>query len=803
MATPARIMQAVAWKGRLVAALAFVSCVWAGTPWALTQCTGANAYFDTTAMACLPCGTALEFRSGANATRDVLGNAAACGCVRGFAATARACDISTLTVCPSPVCTSCLTSGLAASRTNASACMPCGATTLGLDTGVGDCTCAAGLVLSETTASGAALASKECLACPARGRVFVNPVGTWRGDSYACAACNDPHATLSATGDCVCDAGFRAVGVTGLTTALASPGVAISCVPAASATAILATYPEAAAIAVTFSALQTSTSGAATGTLSGRSSRTLQHYYTAAAVRCVTWAAGDNNAGCQALANLCVLQLYAAGSTVCTLFSALMAARRSSIAGFVGWATSLPFLYYASDSSAVATDAALTRVMSFDAAKEPGTSDRLQFFLASYALNGTFLGLERLANQLAYCGTGVGRDASDTPPWLTFGYGFKASYTCDLRALLISPAATSPVFYDLYVRDLAADAASLSSTATTTTATGAILPRLPFTLYPVSVVVTNLRTADGGQPNVNPTLSAEGNDVHTRRFTLADAVTGITTAGERSEVLRYAASLRLTIRARRSDGTTTGRPNTIAPPVLTIEYRERLSSTVLADAAGTGMGADRIAFTVEYVTDNTEYGRSVLAMAVSLGMIVVGWAGVRVTAWIRMNARSTFEATLGVIHIAKYFQYLVTTFAPAFFWFLWAMCLYWLVFFKLQTAVFAILPLNRPTLTDNEYIAFVAGLVVVFIAYIARMLEHLAYQGAHTATTGGGALCALPIRPPPPPPPPACAVRCDVFFLDWEKPRGALVRTGQEYEAALGRAPGRDAPGGESVRGTQ
>jgi hypothetical protein len=44
------------------------------------------------------------------------------------------------------------------------------------------------------------------------------------------------------------------------------------------------------------------------------------------------------------------------------------------------------------------------------------------------------------------------------------------------------------------------------------------------------------------------------------------------------------------------------------------------------------------------------------------------------------------------------------------------------------------------------------------------------------------------------------AVRVDLFFIDWEKPRGALVRTAQDHESGLGKGgvtPG--LPGGTST----
>jgi TM2 domain-containing membrane protein YozV len=142
-----------------------------------------------------------------------------------------------------------------------------------------------------------------------------------------------------------------------------------------------------------------------------------------------------------------------------------------------------------------------------------------------------------------------------------------------------------------------------------------------------------------------------------------------------------------------------------------------------------GFSADTLAFKVEYITDNSDYGRTLLALAVTLGIFVVMWALVRLARWMRKNARTQFEAQVGLGHIARFFQFLATAFAPAFFWFIWAMTLYYLCFFKLQTAVYCLLPATRPDFSDNEYIPLVAGLITVFLCYIARIVEAILYQG--------------------------------------------------------------------------
>jgi len=789
------------WLLRAAAAALVWSSATAGSTFAVTLCPASQTVFDSASLSCSSCGSTSRVPS--NRSLDVFGNAQQCSCANGLVQTAVACDPSSFAGCGVDTCSGC-TAGSAPSTTNATLCLPCGASTAGVDASTGDCTCgalaAAGThALVERSATGVVQSSKECVACPARSRVFSNAVPAARiaADPYRCVGCSDPVATMTASGECACDAGYRTAGVVGV-----FPWAAVSCLPAASAAAVLNAYPESAAIAVSYYSVQLASAKSATSSLLGKTSKAFQHLYASAAVGCLNRKPGTRDDACQALANLCVLQLYSPTATVCALYTAVYNARKAAVNGFQGWpGGGLPFLTYsASEARAVASDPALTRPMSFDEAKEAGTSDTLQLFVARYSLNGTFLGIARLRNQLeGFCaaaaaaavptassGAAEWSSSRVTTPWLGFGYGYSTVFACDLNLLAASPLATDPVFYDLYVRDLAADAAQVAaaaraaaggSSAASSSASGGAAAGLPLTLYPVPVAITNYVAADGSTPNVNKASASEADDVYARRFTLVEAVSGITAAGAASEVLRYASSLRLTVRALR-DGN--NRPTLLSPPVLTITYRERLTAEVAAaasDASPNSMAVDATAFAVEYTSENADYGRTVLALAVSLGMLVLGWAFVRVAGWIRMNARTPFEAAIGLVHVAKLGEHLLTSFAPAYFWFLWAICLYWLVFFKLQTAVYILLPVDRPGYVDNEYVPFTAALTTVFICYLMRVLLAIYYQGA----------CCLTLRHP-------TRVEHDSFGLSASFPAGASSFVSFARQSANRLAPSHRSP---------
>jgi meckelin len=703
-------------------------------------CAG-NTYFDTTSLTCVSCGSIASARVADNSSRTVFGAPGSCTCRAGFAVapSPSACDLTLGAGCPADTCTSCAAQGLASSR-DRSQCLPCSNTsTLGLDLGSGECACPDGYALIERGPTGLALPAKSCVACPNGTRVFRAGSGPFAPDPYTCASCGDPNAVLTASGECECSAGHVAAGLPALS---ATRTPTLRCLPQADADAILARYPLAEASTVTFRSLQSSATGDATGTARGLVSAYFAHTFPAAAVGCRGYKPGADPSACQALANLCVLQLYDPTTSACAMYNGMADSRGGGVNGFAAWPATLPFLYWREDLPSILADASLERTMQYKVGTVAGAARRLDFYLAKFALNGTFLGYEKLRSQFAYCAGGdggAGSSVSIDPPWTFFGHGFTATYSCDVR--LLATVGGPPVLYDLYVRDLAADSAASDQVEPP----GSAAP--PMTLYPVPVRIVNLRSGNGARPNANKKWADEADDVFVNRFMLYDAASGLKTPGDLPEVVRYAVRLSLLIRS------TDGDNSKIAPPVLTVEYHERPVAAVMAGSTD-GMARDTLVVTAEYASDYSTYSTNILALGAATAVLVCLWASLKITAWIRTNARSQLEATLGLQHVARWLLFVVSAFALGFFWYLVFVTGWWLAYFKLQDSVYSHLPLNRPTFSDNAYRSFSAGIWIVWVAYVVR-LAHAIYK----------------------------QVTVDIFFIDWEKSRGALFRTGHDVES--------------------
>jgi meckelin len=158
--------------------------------------------------------------------------------------------------------------------------------------------------------------------------------------------------------------------------------------------------------------------------------------------------------------------------------------------------------------------------------QSPGTGttepvSKLTFYLAVYSLNGTYLGLEPLTNQLQLCPqTSDYASQSTKPTFLSFGTYY--ANNCDFDAqVLLDNQTRETVFYDMYVVD-----------------------EHDGSLYPVPVRIRNFLNNGGIRTNDNKNDHSDGDvvdDVLTRRFFIYDTWSGRSTLGTLQVQIIYAA----------------------------------------------------------------------------------------------------------------------------------------------------------------------------------------------------------------------------------------------------------------------
>lgn len=121
--------------------------------------------------------------------------------------------------------------------------------------------------------------------------------------------------------------------------------------------------------------------------------------------------------------------------------------------------------------------------------------NKLEFILAKYALDGSFLGFEELDDQLILCPHPY--DAGDK--FRKFGTNLIYDCSLDIETLITSP---ETVFYELFMKDITDE------------------------WLEIPVLIRNLVNSDNDEPNSG---NSEGDWQLVRRFYLYDNVSGIET----------------------------------------------------------------------------------------------------------------------------------------------------------------------------------------------------------------------------------------------------------------------------------
>lgn len=348
------------------------------------------------------------------------------------------------------------------------------------------------------------------------------------------------------------------------------------------------------------------------------------------------------------------------------------------------------------------------RQMSFDEASASASSDHLEFMLATYDFSGALTSVARLTSQLVYCQPKV---AIGTPLWARFGASATQQYTCDLRIL----DAAKLEFYELYLIDR----------SRTESDDGRYVP--------VPVQNLNYRDAKGFSINVNAEPNDISDDFLSHRFFLYDFQSGVAVSESRPRAYRYAETITLTIRTQKASA------KRIYPPLLSITYADTPS---LHNAT--------VQFHVTYASDTTKFWTTAMALFI----VACGLAACRVVlqtyTWQRRSTRNE-EMGAAMWHSMTH---LVTcsagNFARASFSVLFAMTTYFLLFFKLQSTVFLLLPEVQYSQSlakkMDEYYPFHVLLPLALALQLAAVLHAVYAQ-----------------------------TQAHVFLIDWEKPRAKVL----------------------------
>ena len=699
-------------------------------------------YFDNAALSCFPCeNTQAVSKNKVPDLSDLdpeFGNAQSCTCKAGFYKVPTDCGLgqpeASKVVCAKFSCAACPANH--AVSEDQSTCLPCAkpsgsssstATATNVTTatngtnatnpssspassGMADpadgsvfdaatsqCTCTSGSsrIVERNPFTGELYGYKACVACPsgAKQGTLVNNALVADATAYTCAACPHPNMTFdSSTGVCACTPSetFSNAGVAGfgeLECIYQSEIVAGS--TATSATEVhywtmqdTADYYHWPPQTQTYTKLG-----------SPVNSILFKHWLTQAGARCTFYGGGEDARYCQVLANLCTLTLYDTTSTACKMLEEVQRSARPTLDGFSNWKQTVPYIVISQTETTTLTQQ-LGMTMSFDAARWQGTFDSLNFTVAAYALNGTFLGLEQLTDQFSWCkqksratiaggvlpnegGAGAGSEQqssssssssstnafADTTPtygkppsgsttWLKHGTSYSEKYWCDLEAL---PEMEEPKLYDIYIVDKSESREN------------------SLRLYPVPVRVLNYGGKTDNMVNINSMYSDRSDDQYHRRVFMYDQVTGVSAVGAKPEVIRYADYIEFETQIVSTDS------EKIQVPVLTIHYAER---TMGAAGLAGPMKTAQLEFKALYTQDMTSYWGNANGLFVASVILACFLFGGRVFLYCRRNTRPMAEMPLDGQFFARVFMFIFSSWTKVMFWYIFVMCLYWFLFYK-------------------------------------------------------------------------------------------------------------------------
>jgi len=766
-------------------ALLFLCLTLAPSALALVQvdyevvCDSATEYYDTAALECISCteGCNDDTDDPSNAVCnkepdftmvDFYGNALGCKCSLGYKRI-WALDQDTCTTsdyqsasCTGFSCASCLNGNdddleypnpfekneNAVAYNDGDSCALCGDTTNGISGD--DCGCPTNHVLTEVDDGLGYVINKTCTACTDGTAVITSDASiagvNFYATDYQCQRCPDPHMTFDSAGTtCTCDDDYTKTGQ--------SLYGQQSCVYTEHSDAIKQSYAETSASTVNFFKIQADQESSPSGELE-MESLVMKHHFLNASTNCFYYNGPENIANCQTLANLCVMQMYWPDSEVCELFEDILDKRSENARSQDGWVDTLPWLRYVETATEIRVSEAITMQMSF------GNVDdyhyhQMRYVLSKYYLNGTWMGYEDLTTQFYYCGmaapnTHRGGGSSMSTSWLRFGHGYNNNFECDLETLM----ADEPMFYELFLID---------------EETGDMMP--------VPVLLRDYRDSGLNFINVNYEDAEESNDVFVRRFMLYDTLSGVSDSSTTNDdgtyipdVIRYANKITLSVQIQ---DTSAGK---IYPPILELSYKEREVSYWDSDST---MKRDFIFFRAEYSMKVSNYEDVVIAFfSVACVLAGITWT-MRVNNWSRRNVRmraanshTNMEGRLrgadglnsgggragppsmgrqpddsgysSFWYLWCVFMILIHCLVIYFFPFIFFLCTYWFVFFKMQDTVYVMLPPsnNFENEDDDYYIIW----VLIYLCFFCQStwIIHLIYG--------------------------QCT--CDVFFIDYERPHG-------------------------------
>nr|XP_023668238.1 meckelin isoform X2 [Paramormyrops kingsleyae] len=583
---------------------------------------GVDKFFDTSSLSCVKCGP--------NQIRGKSGTI--CVCQTGFRVVSSNGPAITCQQCPAGAKSGVTRDGYG--------CITCPS---GLSED-GTCQCPAGSVLVERALNGSLLEEAVCQPCNSTEPAYTAPDSA----GIRCARCHDSFINTSLS----CTCGATQVSVGGL------------CFPPNN-------LPTSVASNIIYNQLALPVQ-----------SVWFSRYLHSSALSCLVF---SNLTACQALGNMCVMNMHSLSSTnndACGLYNNVFRATAAlgAAQSISYWRVNLPWLFYG-DQPGLASRALRTEALpagfTFKGAQK---NTNINFIAAVYNARGDFLKWETIGKgNLQLCPDSARRLGAA----YTFGMSYKQSCILSLSEMLT--AFPEPLFYDIFM-----DVGQGSSNR------GRNL---------LSVPVQNLNL------QFNEQFVNQGSNMNnwflTRRIFLVDALSGREgSLTSLPKVIRVATSIKISFQLVPS--TLKGE---VYPPLISVSYSDILVSNVNTQTVP-------VSFSMEYEMDQSEaLVKTDIAVGV-LGGISVLYALLKTASWKRRIASPIIDLTT----VLKFLLFYAGDLANVFFIITMGTGIYWLIFYKAQQFVSVLLPLPKQ---EEKFITYVA---CAFALKAIQFLHKLVHQ---------------------------------------------------------------------------
>lgn len=346
----------------------------------------------------------------------------------------------------------------------------------------------------------------------------------------------------------------------------------------------------------------------------------------------------------------------------------------------------MPWLYYQGNSTQIINN---TNTIKFTPSFDPNDPlyvNKMEFYLATFTLEGDFLGIEPLTNQLNLCS-----DANKLE-YISFGQSVKIE--CEIDYFAFTRLNYTTHFYELFFYDpIAKD------------------------YIPVPIKINNIPNEKGSWGPNNSTKPDEW--ILTRRFFMVDNIAGIQGTNAYEDKTVIPSAIRYPHLLKFQFVLANGEDPKIYVPYLELYYKTK-RRVLLNDVPSS------IVFFEAQYTMNIDHLLYVFkSIFITLNFVIIIHVLLRMYSWYQLNPPNLSKETHNIWMVYTFFLTYFQIWGFYMFWFTICITGYFWIFLKLQYQVFLLLyPVNPEAWWDNNR-PFDVSYLVYYLLFFTIILDYL------------------------------------------------------------------------------